>query len=150
MDGQQVRGSQEGLGSADVSQLRNQLEKVRKQNSMLRIGVIGLFALVLLIGYLIFYWHVGRYAVIDDLQITQDATTRKKVYFRWHVKEGGLIRRGYEGATAEDVVIAGKKDSYEWGWFVAPSQKEFTVYLRSRSGIFPTWTTKVFSLSPGM
>ena len=141
------RGYGAGLQAIDFSDVARQIEQAKKKNKLLKGSAIGLVVVSLLIGYLLFDYFVGRYAVIEDLKMTQDAKTPTRVDFTFLVKKDGVVVRGYEKALVEDIVSANQKQHFEWNWTVDKSKNEFTVYTRSRWGIFPTWETKTFTLS---
>jgi len=138
-----------GLQAIDFSDVSRQIEQAKKKNKRLKQGSVVLVVAALLLGGLLFNYFVWRYAVIDNLQITQDSSERRKADFAFNVKSGGVVSRGYEKAVNEDIVSTGQNASFHWLWYVPPSKQEFTVYVRSRWGIFPTWETKTFSLSAG-
>ena len=101
----------------------------------------------MIIGGLLFNHFVWRYAVIEDLQITQRQGDWKMVDFKFKVKKGGIVTRGYEKAVSEDIVREGHNASFEWRWYVDPAKKDFSVYVRSRWGFIPIWETKIFPVS---
>ena len=141
------RGYGAGLQAIDFSDVARQIEQAKKKNKLLKGSAVGLLVVSLLIGYLLFDYFVGRYAVIEDLKMTQDAKTPTRVDFTFLVKKDGVVVRGYEKAVVEDIVSANQKQHFWWNWTVDKSKNEFTVYTRSRWGIFPTWETKTFALS---
>jgi hypothetical protein len=142
------RGYGGGLQAIDFSDLSRQIEEAKKKSKLLKGSAVALLVVSLLIGYLLFNYFVLRYAVIEDLQMIQDTSRPTWVYFTFLVKEGGVVERGYERAVSEDIVSANNRPKFEWNWFVDKSKHDFSVYTRSRWGIFPTWQTRTFSL-PG-
>ena len=142
------RGYGAGLQAIDFSDVARQIEQAKKKNKVLKGSALALLVVSLLIGYLLFDYFIGRYAVIEDLQITQDAKTPTWVDFKFLVKKDGVVVRGYEKAVVEDIVSTTQKQHFWWNWDVDKPKTEFTVYTRSRRGIFPTWETKTFVI-PG-
>src|SRR5208283_6197947 len=98
------------------------------------------------IGGFCFHYFVWRYAVIDDISVTQDTSDTKKIWWKFAVKEGGIVERGYERAVIRDLVSPGRETLY-WSWYVPDGTQQFTTFVRYRQGIFPRWQTNFFSLS---
>lgn len=150
MDEDKLKGGYGGgLQAMDFSDVSRQIERAKKKNRQLKHSMFGLAIAAFVIAGLLFNYFVWRYAVIDNLQMTQDSSERKKVHFAFNVKHGGVVSRGYEEAVTEDIVAAGRTHKFSWSWYISPPKQEFTVYVRSRWGIFPTWETKTFSVSVG-
>lgn len=145
---EQVRTLDERSASADeLLILSHQLGLVQRKNWVLRGGILGLLAFLALMGGVFFNHFVCRYAAIDNIRIIQDTVQPRRVLFEFTVRSDGLVRRGFEKAISEDTVPASDHiQRYTWEWYVPPTKKEFTVYIRSRWWILPTWQTKTFSV----
>jgi hypothetical protein len=141
------RGFGGGLQPIDFSDLARQIEQAKKKNRILKQSMAGLVALALVIGAFLFNHFVWRYAVIEDLQVNQRQGDWKMVDFKFKVQKSGIVRRGYEKAVSEDIVIEGHTVRPEWRWYVDPAKTDFSVYVRSRWGFIPTWETKIFPVS---
>lgn len=141
------RGYGAGLQAIDFSDISGQIEKAKKRNKQLKIIGAILLMLSLIIGYLLYGYFVGRYAVIEDLVMTQDISNPRLIHFKFSVKEGGIVEKGYEKAIIEEIVRANSKPTFRWSWAVEPSKREFEVYVRSRSGVIPVREKRTFPIA---
>src|SRR5208337_2417987 len=99
-----------------------------------------------------FYYFVWSYAVLDNIRMTLDAANPPKVRVTYEVKYGGRVNyyygrisSEYGRVSSETSYEAGEKDDFE---LRVIDQSEFSVSVRSRRGIFPSWHTEHFSKIP--
>jgi len=141
------RGFGGGLQAIDFSDVARQIEQAKKRNRILKQSMAALIVFAVVMAGLLYNYFVLRFAIIEDLKITQDTSEPKKIHYQFKAKTGGIVEAGYEKAIMEDIVTAGRNHTFYWSWTVHPSKREFTFYLRSRGGILPTTETRSFSVS---
>jgi hypothetical protein len=141
------RGYGNGLQAGDVSDLSHQLEQIKKKNRLFKKVNFGLAAIVVALISFSFYYFVWSYAVIDEVKITQDSKDPSAVWFDFNVTSGGFLRYGHGQSSSGEPVEKGDKRHFRYQRDAYG--KDFTVFVRSRWLIFPSWTTKTFSVSGG-
>ncbi len=137
-----------GLQAGNVSELSNQLEQINLKNKLFKKINLALVLIAAALAIFSYYHFVWSYAVVDDLKITQDAKDPLNVFFDFKVLRGGFLRYGHEKSALGEPVKAGENRRFRYKRNVR-GKKEFTVFIRSRSGPFPSWTTKTFLVSGG-
>jgi hypothetical protein len=138
-----------GLQVGDVSALRRQLEAISEKNKKLRMATIALAVLVLVLLGWLWNYFVLSYAVIENVELKQHTTDKRRAEFHFTVTSSGYLKYGYDDAVLEEKLPAGMNKQFSWQWGAGPAAKEFTVYVRSRWSVLPTWQTKTFQLQPG-
>ena len=137
-----------GLQAGNVSELSNQLEQINLKNKLFKKINFALVIIVAALAIFSFYYFVWRYAVVDEIKITQDTKEPTTVWFDFKVMQDGFLRYGHENSILGEPVKASEKKRFRYKRNVQ-GKKDFTVFLRSRSGPFPSWTTKTFLVSGG-
>jgi len=139
-----------GLGArietADVNELKRQLDQTRNKNKQLKIATIGLLVMAAITCYWLWNYFVLSYATIDNVAITQKGSDPGAVIFTFTVTKSGFLKYGYAGAVLEERVTAGDKKQFSWKWSVPPAAREFAAFVRCRWMIFPSWHTKTFPI----
>lgn len=137
------KGIGSGVQAADFSDLSNQLEGIQGRNRMFAKINVALVIVVISLVSFSYYYFVWRYAVVDDVKITQDEKDPSKIWFDFRVLNDGFLRYGHQSSVLGDPVVAGQKKRFSYQRPVQ-GKTEFEVFLRSRSGPLPSWTTKTF------
>jgi hypothetical protein len=142
------KGYGSGLQAGTVSELSNQLEQINLRNKLFKKINFALVVVVAGLAIFSFYYFVWRFAVVDDIKITQDEKEPTTVWYDFKVIQGGILQWGRENSVVSEPVPTGEKRRFR---YKRPGlgKKEFSVYLRSRSGPFPSWTSKTFLVSGG-
>jgi len=142
------RGYGGGLQTGDVSELSHQLEQIKRKNRLFKQINFGLAAIVVALLAFSFYYFVWSYAIIDDVKITQDSKDPLDIWFDFKVISGGFLRYSHEKSILGEPVETGATRRFHYKRAVQ-GKKDFTVFVRSRWAIFPSWTTKTFLVSGG-
>jgi hypothetical protein len=142
------KGIGDGLQQGNFSELGNQLEQLKKKTILFTGMNVGVAAAIVGMVAFSYYYFVWRYAVIDEVKMTQDAAEPIRVWFDFKVLQGGYLEYGHEKSLLGEPVETGEKKHFRYGRHVA-GKKEFQVFVRSRTGPFPSWTTKTFQVSGG-
>ena len=146
-----------GLERGDFSELSLQLEHARKKTKLFRRIITGLALLIVIVAIFSFDYFIWRYAVIDNPKISLDSvwmsSNRKRsgiwIRMSFDVKKSGILECVFPGSTLVEPVNSGEKRNFRWRCGDVPqSQREFTAFIRSISGVLPGWETKTFSI-PG-
>lgn len=137
------KGVGSGIQSANFSNLSNQLEGIQRRNRIFAKINVALVVVVMSLVSFSYYYFVWRYAVVDEVKITQDEKDPFKIWFDFKVLSDGFLRYGHQNSILGDPVLAGQKKNF-WYKRNVPDKAEFSVFLRSRSGPLPSWTTKTF------
>lgn len=142
------KGYGSGLQAGNVSELSNQLERINLKNKLFKKINLALVLIVAALGIFSYYYFVWRYAEVDEIKITQDTKEPGTVWYDFKVIQDGFLRYGRENSILGEPVTAGENRRFRYRRPVQ-GNKEFSVFLRSRSGPFPSWTTKSFLVSGG-
>lgn len=140
------RGYGDGLQVGNVSELGNQLEQLKKKTVLFKTMNLGVAAVIVAMAVFSYYYFVWRYAVIDEVKITQDSSEPFVVWFDFKVLKGGFLEYGHEKSLLGEPVATGDKRHFRYKRHVT-GKKEFDVFVRSRSGPFPERSTKTFQVS---
>lgn len=136
------------LQTADVSKLTYELEKSKKKTKLLKQAIWGLAVLIGIAAICSYYFLVLSYASIEGLKITQSSSDPTKVQFNFTVTSDGFLEYGHQTSVLGEPVKKGDKRDFTRQREVDPSKNEYVVFVRSRSGIFPLWTTQTFQTRP--
>jgi len=142
------KGIGDGLQKGNASELGNQLQQLKKKTVLFTSMNFGVAVVIVAMAMFSYYHFVWRYAVIDDLKITQDATEPTRVWFDFKVLQGGFLEYGHEKSLMGEPVETGAKKHFRYGRQVV-GKKEFEVFVRSRWGPFPSRTAKTFQVTGG-
>ena len=145
------KGHGKGLEAVDFGSLSRQLDLHRKKNRFLKKIGLAIIVLLALLAYWFHDYFVGSYAVLDNVSVKQDASKPKTVWYSFDVKKGGYVALGYEETLWTGKFKSGShyRSESAVSSYSTRMKQNFTVFVRSRSGMFPSWHTKQFSISGG-
>lgn len=118
------------------------------RNSRFLMGICGLIVLgLLLTGWQMYYSRVLAYAVLDDVQITQDPMVQNRVHVSFNVTKPGQVafdRRSGDARTEKlDVFSQPGPVQMAWAW---PSKKEVDFRVVYRDGFLRTSDQKLLNV----
>lgn len=132
-----------GLDRAEA-ELKVQLQEAVRRTRRFGKTFVGLLVMAAFIIGFSFYYFVWRYAVIDQVKITQDSANPSTVGFRFAVVSEGFIEYGHGNSRSGEPVGKGDERNFSYRRPVRESETRFTVFIRCRKAIFPYWYSETF------